>query len=221
MLRWLIVALVIVAGALGWQRVVGLASGRPQAAPATVRPVADLRPQEPWDGALDVPHIRQETNLCVPTSAAMVLAFYGDPQLPRRLKALAADRPYVAAAFSDFTITRFKDLIRGLKTLGYDWQEVTYPVTHEGFLRGLSRMEIETRGGHPVLVDISLNARESHTFVVAGVDRQNRMILGVDPNTPAPGRHRMTFDALEASWNESANGLDFRGMVVTSPKPTT
>jgi hypothetical protein len=47
------------------------------------------------------------------------------------------------------------------------------------------------------------------------------MIFGVDPNTPAPGRHRMTFDNLEAAWNESANGLDFRSLVVTRPKTAT
>jgi hypothetical protein len=213
-LRWLIVALVIVAGALGAQRLTaGLASARPPGALAAAT--------EPWDGALDVPHIRQETNLCVPTSAAMVLAFYGDPRPPRLIKALTRDRPYVPAAFDDFTITYFRDLDRGLKALGYDWREVTYPVTHEGFLRGLSRLETETLAGHPVLVDVTLNPRESHTFVVAGVDRANGIILAVDPNTPAPGRRRMTFEALEASWNESANGLDFRSLVTTRPKTPT
>ena len=35
---------------------------------------------------IEIPHIRQETNLCVPTSAAMVLEYFGDPQPPRKLK---------------------------------------------------------------------------------------------------------------------------------------
>lgn len=55
---------------------------------------------------LDVPFLAQETLLCVPTSAAMVLAFYGDAQPPRKLKALAAGRAYdPAAPFTDFSHT--------------------------------------------------------------------------------------------------------------------
>ena len=43
---------------------------------------------------LDVPFLAQGTLLRVPTSAAMVLAFYGDAQPPRKLEALAAGRAY-------------------------------------------------------------------------------------------------------------------------------
>src|SRR4051812_44760688 len=126
MLRWLVVAAIMAVSALGLSR---LAPRLASAPAAEARAVADRSYKEPWDGALDVPHIRQEPELCVPTAAAMVLAFYGDPQPPRRLKALAGGRTYVDASFNDFTMTLYRDLVRGLKTLGYDWREETFPVT--------------------------------------------------------------------------------------------
>ena len=41
---------------------------------------------------LPVPHIAQEPELCVPTAAAMVLAYYGDERAPREIKTLAQGR---------------------------------------------------------------------------------------------------------------------------------
>lgn len=68
---------------------------------------------------LAVEHLRQEPMLCVPTSAAMVLAFYGDPRPPRLLKSLAAGRFYdPSAAFTDFTITSYDGIVRAVGSLG-------------------------------------------------------------------------------------------------------
>jgi hypothetical protein len=75
---------------------------------------------------LDVPFISQETLLCVPTSASMVLTFYDDPVSPREIKSLASGRKqHPGEVFSDFSITRFSDLLRGLRTMGYAWEEVS------------------------------------------------------------------------------------------------
>jgi len=54
---------------------------------------------------LSISHIRQENNLCVPTSAAMVLKYFGENRSPRELKTLSRGRDYnEKVKFTDFTI---------------------------------------------------------------------------------------------------------------------
>jgi hypothetical protein len=166
---------------------------------------------------LAVPHIQQETLLCVPTSAAMILAFYGDPQPPRRLKVLASGGAYnPAAAFNDFSITYYRDLIRGLQTLGYSWMERSYPETEAGFTEGIGLIESEIRNGRPVMIDIS--APDGHTIVVSGFDTNARQVFVVDPNRPAPGSRWMSYGELQSLWNEHGMGGNFRSLVTTRPK---
>ena len=167
---------------------------------------------------LDVPFLAQETLLCVPTSAAIVLAFYGDAQPPRKLKALAAGRAYdPAAPFNDFTITPFTSLISGLHTLGYDWRDSALPMTQEGFEQGMSVIKSDLRAGRPVLVDISY-AGVGHTFVLTGYDDAAQRIEFVDPAAPAPGRNSATYAQFEAVWNETAYGGNFRAMIRTQKR---
>ncbi len=173
-------------------------------------------PQRTW---LGIQHLRQEPMLCVPTSAAMVLAYYGDTQPPRRIKVLSRGQDYdPRAPFNDFTITLFSDLVRGLGTLGYAWSQETFPDTPEGFAAGLDRIEDELRNGRPVLVDSSFGPI-GHTVVISGFDLQKRELYLVDPDMPPPGRASVAFDRFEALWNEHATGGHFRAMVVTGRKP--
>ena len=169
--------------------------------------------------ALEVPYLRQEPNLCVPISAAMILAFYGDPQPPRRLKRLAMGKPYdPKAPFSDFSITLYRDLIKGMGRVGYAWAERTYPDTPAGAAAGLRDIEAELRAGRPVMVDVSLPGI-GHTFVVRGFDPFRRTLLIVDPSAPAPGRRTLGYDAFARVWNEHAYGGRFRALIVTRRKP--
>lgn len=171
------------------------------------------------DVLLNVPHLRQEPMLCVPTSAAMVLAFYDDPQPPRRLKALASGRTYdPGAPFSDFTMTRFRDLIRAVGGLGYVWTEQTYPDTPSGAAAGLREIETQLRMNRPVLVDVTL-PKGGHTVVVDGFDASGQTLFIVDPDAPGPGRRKTTYAQFSEIWNEHAYGGRFRGMIVTRPKP--
>lgn len=164
--------------------------------------------------ALDVPHLRQETLLCVPTAAAIVLAFYGDPQPPRKLKVLASGKDYRPdEPFNDYTITSFAALIAGLAKLGYHWEEVTFPQTERGFEQGIRLIEAEVANGRPPLVDIS-SAGIGHTLVVSGFDRQRLMF--VDPDAPAPGASSATYAQFEAVWNENAYGGAFRAIIRTA-----
>jgi hypothetical protein len=165
-----------------------------------------------------VPHIAQETLLCVPTSAAMVLAFYGDPQEPRRLKAVSRGRAYdPAAPFDDFTITLFADMKRGLAGQGYVWSDAAFADTPQGYVEGLKVIEDELRQGRPVLVDITANG-VGHTVVVSGFDDRARRLFMVDPARPAPGKITIGYDDFAAFWNEHAYGGQFRALMKTAPK---
>jgi hypothetical protein len=167
---------------------------------------------------LNVPHRRQETLLCVPTSTAMVLAFYGDDQPPRRLKALASGVDYRPdAPFSDFSITLYRDMIRGLERIGYDWGERDFADTSAGFDEGIGFIEQELAAGRPVLVDVSLS-QGGHTFVIRGFDHAARQLFIVDPSRYAPGRATVTYDQFATVWNEHAYGSNVRGLMNTRPK---
>lgn len=167
---------------------------------------------------LAVPHLVQETLLCVPTSTAMVLAFYGDHQEPRRLKALSRGRSYdPAAPFDDFTITQFTDMKRGLSSLGYAWSDAAFPDTHDGFSRGVAVIERELMARRPVLVDITRDG-VGHTVVVRGFDDVRRELFLLDPAQPAPGTMTLSYAQFEALWNEHAYGGQFRALMTTAPK---
>ena len=66
--------------------------------------------QSAW---ISVHHRSQERNLCVPTSASIILDYFGDAISPREIKALALNKRYVPGEeFTDFSITMFRDLIK-------------------------------------------------------------------------------------------------------------
>ncbi len=144
----------------------------------------------------------------------MVLAYYGDPQTPRRLKVLATGGVYDPnATFTDFSITFYRDIIRAVQGLGYSWAEHDYPDTDAGFTDGLGMIESQVRNGHPALVDVS--APDGHTFVISGFNSVDRTLFVVDPNRPAPGRRWIGYDEFKNMWNEHALGGNFRSMVAT------
>lgn len=170
---------------------------------------------------LKIVHIRQENLLCVPTSAAMVLGYYGDPQSPRRLKALSRGRSYDAhAPFDDFSVTRFRDLLRGTAALGYAWREKTYADTPAGFEAGMRTIEQEVSAGRPVMTDISLG-KLGHTIVVTGADPKSRTLVVIDPDIPAPGRRLASYAHFQEVWNERSYGGRFRALILTRPKGET
>jgi len=170
---------------------------------------------------LAVPFKAQERLLCVPTSASMVLAFYGDEQSPRKLKMLSQGayfRP--SAPFRDYSITPYVKLVRGVRTLGYRWSISDYEMTPDGFSKGLAQLKSDLRAGHPALVDIS-NRGIGHTIVVAGFDDSLGLIYFVDPAASAPGRLTATYAQFESVWNETAYGGRFRALIHTTRKGGT
>ena len=204
------VAIVLVAGCRG-------PVGSPQAGIVADKS-AEVRADDKT--ILAVSQIQQETLLCVPTSAAMVLAYYGDPQPPRRLKVLASGGLYDPnVPFNDFSVTPYRDLVRGVQSLGYSWAEQDYPNTETGFTDGLALIESEVRNGEPVMVDVS--EPQGHTVVIGGFDKPGRRLLAVDPGVDAPGQHWISYDTFETIWNERAYGGNFRALIRTQPRTTS
>ena len=166
---------------------------------------------------LSVPHIRQEKNLCVPTSTAMVLEFFGDQRKPRELKALSRGRTYdPSEPFSDFTITLFRDMLSGLRQAGYYWFESTYTNNSRGFRSGMDDLKESLRNGNPVLVDTSLFT--GHTFVLAGFDDEKGVLYVVDPNIAAPGLRAVPYEEFEKIWNSVGFSFDGRAAILTKRK---
>lgn len=166
---------------------------------------------------LSVPHLKQEPNLCVPTSAAMVLSYFGDPHSPRELKVLSRGNRFdPSARFDDFTITWYRDLDRGLRTLGYSWRAQRFPNTARGFQQGLEAMRASLRKKNPVLVDVALYG--THTFVIAGFDDAAKRVFIRDPNLPTPGLRILTYEQLESIWNGLRYDLDARPSLFTQRK---
>ena len=92
-----------------------------------------------------VPHIVQRQNMCVPTAAAMVLRYYGDEETPEHLKALAGSS-------DQFAGTWYKDMVSGLKRIGYIWRIRSYSTDRPGFRAGLSFIKHELSQCRPPLV---------------------------------------------------------------------
>lgn len=176
-----------------------------------------------WTGALaedpvslHVVQIRQETNLCVPTSAAMVLAFYGQPHSPREIKTWSRGHEYnPSQPFTDFTATYYNDLLSGLRNHGITWTDQIFSNDDSGFQTGLEEIEIQIDDGHPVLVDTDLYSL-GHTFVLSGYDLTNEAVIAVDPFATAPGMSEISFEDFKAIWNASKTGSNHRAAIFTT-----
>lgn len=168
-------------------------------------------------GYIELTHQRQELNLCVPTSASMVLEHFGRPTSPRELKVLSRHQIYdPAKAFNDFTMTLFPDLISGISTLGFSWQGQYYPVTHAGCQTGLTEIRKSIDKGNPVLIQTILWG--GHTVVVAGYDDAAQNLIIMDPNIADPGIRVISYKDIEEIWNSRGGGFDTRGAIFTAPK---
>jgi hypothetical protein len=161
----------------------------------------------------------QETNLCVPTSASIILDFFGHQVSPREIKELSMGRQYSPdKPFNDFTITLFRDLIWGLHGIGYSWKEKDYPDDLNGLRRGLAEIEHSLDDGVPVMIDTTrvrghTSTVAGHTFVIAGYSVSQQALYVVDPNLPAPGTRVVGFQELESIWNSRGVNFDERAAV--------
>lgn len=176
----------------------------------------NIRGQSAW---IPLRYQDQETNLCVPTSASIILDYFGEQVSPRQLKELSMGRQYSPdSPFHDFIITLFRDLISGLHRIGYSWKEEDYPDDRNGLREGLSDIERSLDAGMPVMIDTTrgrgyISAVAGHTFVVAGYSVPQQALFVMDPNLPSPGAGVVTFQQLEGIWNSRSVNFDERAAV--------
>jgi len=185
------------------------------AADPTFTPPSNHPGETAW---IPVRHQLQERNLCVPTSASMILDYFGDSLSPREIKALSHGKPYESdTSFNDFSITFFRDLIAGLARRGYSWREKDYPPDPGGLQKGLADIKRSLDAGIPVMIDTS-PATGGHTFVIAGYSRRDRVYYAVDPARAAPGLRLLEASELAEIWNSQGVGSNVRAAVFPKRK---
>ena len=162
---------------------------------------------------LDVPHIRQKDFMCVPTSAAMVIGYFGERIDPASLKKLAESHKPRDKRNSTFTYWR--DLDYALKRYGYRWKIKDYPKTDRGFSTGLNDIKKHLSKGRPVLIDVHQD--EGHTFVVMGFNDETQVVYVRDPNLPKQRSRVFSYAALKQSWHNH-RFAENRSAFFASPK---
>lgn len=168
-------------------------------------------------GYIALTHQRQEMNLCVPTSASMVLEYFGCPITPRELKVLSRKKKYdPTKEFKDFTFTMFNDLVFGMSKLGINWKINNYQNTRSGANSGLADIKASIDKGNPVLIDTSIY--KGHTFVVCGYNNEAQDLIVIDPNIDAPGIRVISYKVVEQIWNSRCVGYNGRGAIFTDRK---
>jgi hypothetical protein len=159
---------------------------------------------------LRVSHQRQDVNLCVPTSAAMILAYYGEEREPAYLKSLATPPE------STFAGTYFKDMVNGVGKLGYSWRLECFSPDQEGFRAGVPKLKKAVFEGHPVMVGM-YEPPIGHTVVMVGYDEASKELSFIDPYHDSPGLRTMDEDDFRIFWRE--NIAQVRCAVFTAPRP--
>lgn len=154
---------------------------------------------------LDVPHISQGSNpLCVPTSSAMILAYYGEDHDKWDLKKLAEN--YKPASKRNVDFTYWVDMQHAVKEIGRRWTIKSYPKTNGGFSRGLNDIRRSLRAGKPVMIDVHLDV--GHTFVLAGFDDAKQLMYIRDPLLRPSQMRVLSYSKLRDDWHNHRFGPD-------------
>ena len=163
----------------------------------------------PQQVLLQVPHKTQTGYLCVPTSASMVLLYYGEDKTPEYLKVLAGKS-------KDFQGTYYVDMIAGLKKIGYSWKSKGFNLDHAGFEAGILEIKHDLADGRPVLISSS-SPPVGHTMVIIGYDDVKKNVSLMDPAKEDPGLRILSFESLEQIWHDDFQHND-RWLLVTWPR---
>lgn len=152
---------------------------------------------------LDIPHKSQGADpLCVPTSSAMILAYYGENYDKWSLKKLAEGYKPVEQRNRDFTY--WVDMQHAIRSVGRKWNIKSYPNTNKGFSRGLKDIRQSLRNGKPVMIDVLLDA--GHTFVIAGFNDTEQVVYIRDPLLNRSQMRVLSYVRLREDWHNHRFG---------------
>ena len=158
---------------------------------------------------LELKHQRQDVNLCVPTSASMILAYYRDDWDPKYLKSIATPPD------STFPGTYGRDMVSGMRKLGYRWEEGCFSTGSFGFQRGLPELKRSVFDRRPVMVGL-YDPPVGHYVVLVGFDDAKRELTFMDPGQPYPGLRTMSEEEFRSVWRE--NIVNYRCAIFTRPR---
>jgi hypothetical protein len=160
---------------------------------------------------LNIRHVAQDKNLCATACASMAIHHFGEQLDQHRIKELANS----VTTKPDFAGTYYSDIVTGLATQGYVWQERHFPVTDEGFVDGLSMIIASLNEGEPVIIDTHVPP-DGHTVLVVGYDAVNQQVALLDPFIPAPGIRQVSYAEFRTLWKSVI--VDVRGGIFTHRK---
>ncbi len=160
---------------------------------------------------LKINHIRQEPMLCVPTSVAMVLDYYGEKVDQKELKRKIEDTEFKDDDRRLYKGTKFWKVERALKEMGYKWETKDFDINNGN--AGLALIKSEIMQGRPVLVAIDVKYGQ-HVVVVKGFTEKD--ILVSDPDE-LDSTTKYSFREFRKIWR---NDSESRSLMRTEAKKT-
>lgn len=151
----------------------------------------DLKPKV----MLDLKHQVQGPNMCVPTSAAIVMNYYGVTADPAKIMQLGGGSQKDGMAAEALT--------KALKNWEFNWPTETYRVDSAGFKRGLKDILTELSADRPVLIHIHSRNRTilSHIVTLIGYDIKRQEVYYLD-TAAGPKTLRIGFKQLNREWSD-------------------
>jgi ABC-type bacteriocin/lantibiotic exporter with double-glycine peptidase domain len=161
---------------------------------------------------LNINHIRQAPMLCVPTSVAMVLDFYGEKVDPKELKRKIEDTELKDNDPRLYKGTKFWKTERALKEMGYNWETKDFDINNGN--AGIALIKSEIRQGRPVLVAIDVKYGQ-HVVVVKGFTEEDILVSDPDELDSTTNYSCMEFRKI---WR---NDSESRSLMKTEAKKKT
>ncbi len=177
----------------------------------------------------------QEHNLCLPTCGAMVLNYYGEQTSQYSVKHLCGDDAGL------LTGTRFTDLIKAVRVLGYKWRAVAVDARDSLCASCMNVLKKELDAGRPVIlgisdleeaagrtfiaanrnqayIDLPVNGRENvnHAVILTGYDTKAEEVTLMDPARSGTGVRVLSYERFEHLWHDEYTGA--RIALLTKPK---
>lgn len=163
---------------------------------------------------LNVKHQVQETMLCMPTSASMMLSKLGWNFHPRQIKLASLGKTWYgpSAPFNDYTGMTFMGLQTALQKLGIRSMCTTY--SDQNFTIGLEDIKNSIRRGYPVVLGTTVQVYYGHAVLVIGFNEKNKTVVIDNPAYQAPGVVYYSYDDMKNKyWNNKFYGATSRSVL--------
>jgi hypothetical protein len=158
---------------------------------------------------ININHQRQESMLCLPTCASMMLNKFGWNYPPRQIKLATMKLPYYGpnTPFKYWTSTSSQDIMSALNYLGIkSWRSSHYLNNDSDFNRGFDHIKASLKMGYPVMVIIRPSGGYLHAVVVNGFDESKKIIHITDPGTTFnKGAATYSYSLFKAIWRNTSN----------------